>query len=71
MRCLDTIVDDYGDDARLLAASLVFEVVVGEGDDARYHVNYRSLPDSSPHHIAGLMYNTAAHISSPDTDEED
>ena len=70
MRAIDTIVDDYGDEAELTAASLVFEVRANDGngdEDALFHVNYKSLPHNSPHHIAGLLAGTAAYISSPDT----
>src|SRR5688500_8070130 len=69
MRSLDTILEDYGDDAHLCAASLVFEVQVGQGDEALYHVNYKSLERNSPHHVAGLLHSTAAHITNPDDDQ--
>lgn len=64
LRALDTISEDYGDDAELLAASLVFEVRVGDGEDAMYHGNYKSLARNSPHHIAGLLMTTAKEIVS-------
>lgn len=60
MRALDTIIEDYGDDAELMAASLVFEVKVKDEDgEELYHGNYKSLPQNSPHHIAGLLQTTA------------
>ena len=74
MRALDTIHADYGEDAELCAASLVFEVKVRDATDeakSLYHVNYKSLERNSPHHIAGLLGGTALHISSPATDVGD
>jgi hypothetical protein len=65
MRALDTIADDYGDDAELVAASLVFEVKVkDEGGEELWHGNYKSLEQNSPHHIAGLLQATAEDILS-------
>jgi hypothetical protein len=72
MRALDTILADYGEEAELVAASLVFEVRVPDEDDTdddRWHVNYKSLARNSPHHIGGLLYSTAAHILNPASDE--
>lgn len=67
MRALDTILEDYGDDAELLAASLVFEVRAPDEDgEWLYHGNYKSLENNSPHHIGGLLRATAAHILGPD-----
>lgn len=65
LRALDTILEDYGEDAELMAACLCFEVrVVDEDGDDIYHGNYKSLPQNSPHHIAGLMQATAEHVLS-------
>jgi hypothetical protein len=63
MRALDTILEDYGEDAELVAASLVFEVKLKDedGDDV-WHGNYKSLEENSPHHIAGLLHQTANYI---------
>lgn len=60
MRALDTIIDDYGEGAELLGASLVYEVRVprGEGEWA-HHGNFVSLPDMSPTHVGGLHQETA------------
>jgi hypothetical protein len=68
MRALDTIEDDYGENAELAAASLVFEVRVQGQDDAEplFHGNYKSLERNSPHHIAGLLYATGQHIMAPE-----
>ena len=72
MRAIDTILEDYGDHANLCAASLVFEVATGPlgDDDTLFHVNYKSLPHNSPHHIGGLLHGTAQHILSPTIDED-
>lgn len=67
MRALDTINEDYGEDAELIAASLVFEVKVkDEEGEELYHGNYKSLERNSPHHIAGLLHTTAHYIVSHD-----
>lgn len=65
LRALDKIIEDYGEDAELVAASLVFEVKAkdDDGDDV-WHGNYESLVDSSPHHIAGLLRTTADYVVS-------
>lgn len=70
MRALDTILEDYGDEAELVAASLVFEVKVTdeEGEDM-WHSNYKSLVGNSPHHVAGLLHSTAEYIMRPADDE--
>jgi predicted Zn-dependent protease with MMP-like domain len=65
MRALDTILEDYGEDTVLRAASLVFEV---ESDNA-FHVNYKSLERNSPHHIGGLYQGMALHILGPAGDD--
>lgn len=65
MQALDTILEDYGDDAELVAASLVFEVKTKDEDgDEVFHGNYKSLERNSPHHIAGLLQTTANYIVS-------
>jgi hypothetical protein len=70
MRALDTILEDYGEDARLSAASLVFEVEVPDEDErSMYHVNYKSLERSSPTHVGGLMQSMALHLLGPDCDD--
>jgi len=66
MRALDTIIEDYGEDADLCAASLVFEVKTRDADgDVVYHGNYKSLERNSPHHIGGLLYSTALYVMGP------
>lgn len=62
-RALDTIAEEYGDDAVLCTAALVFEVRVKneEGVDY-YHSNFKVLPDTSPHHIGGLLVSTGQYI---------
>lgn len=66
MRALDRIVEDYGDDAELVAASLVFEVKATDEDgDAVWHGNFESLTGNSPNHIAGLLQSTAEYIWRP------
>jgi hypothetical protein len=63
MRALDTILEDYGEDAELVAASLVFEVKLKDEDgDDIWHGNYKSLEANSPHHIAGLLHQTATYM---------
>lgn len=72
MRALDTILEEYGEDARLSAASLVFEVEVpdeDEDDRSLYHVNYKSLGRSSPTHVGGLMHSMALHLLGSDSDD--
>lgn len=65
MRALDTIIEDYGEDAELLAASLVFEVKsLDEDGDEVFHGNYKSLERNSPHHISGLLRCAADWIAS-------
>ena len=66
LRAIDTILEDYGEEAELCAACLVFEVRVGadEPADEVFHGNYKSLERNSPHHIAGLMTATANHVLS-------
>lgn len=63
MRAIDTILEDYGEDATLTAATLVFEVKAknDEGEQV-WHGNYESLEDSSPSHVAGLLGSTAMWI---------
>lgn len=70
MRALDTILEDYGDDAQLMAATVVFEVRTPGADEADdlFYTNYQSLAGNSPHHIAGLLYGTALHILAPASD---
>jgi hypothetical protein len=67
MRAIDTIIEDYGPDAELVAACLVFEVRTGAGDDERWDVTYKSLPGNSPNHIAGLMHSMAAYLEIPES----
>lgn len=67
MRALDTITEDYGDNADLCAASLVFEVKTTDDDgDPIYHGNYKSLDRNTPHHIGGLLHGTALYLLTPD-----
>ena len=69
MRALDTILEDYGEDADLCAASLVFEVKVRDATDddgSLFHANYKCLAQNSPYHIGGLLHSTAMHILTPD-----
>lgn len=69
MRALDTILDEYGDDASLTAAALVFEVrTTDEDGDEVYHTAYRSLARNSPNHIGGMLYGAAQYITAPETD---
>ena len=71
MRALDEIESEYGGDADLTAAVLVFEVRVPDSDgDARWHGNFKSLEHNSPHHIAGLLDATAAFLQTPIEDDE-
>lgn len=65
LRALDKIAEEYGEDADLIAATLVFEVRAKDedGDDC-YHGNYESLENSSPHHISGLLRTTANYMVS-------
>lgn len=60
LRALDRISSDYGEDAELVAASLVFEVKTRDevGDD-EWHGCYESLPGLSPHHVSGLLDESA------------
>jgi hypothetical protein len=63
MRAIDAILEEYGEDAELCAATLVFEVRTKDEDgDDLWHGNYRSLPDTSPNHAVGLLYTTARWI---------
>lgn len=60
MRALDCIIEDYGPDAKLTAACLVFEVQTTDEDgDTVHHGNYRSLARNTATHIGGLMQSTA------------
>lgn len=68
MRSLDTIIEDYGEGAELTAASLVFEVRVLDGEEPLWHGNYKSLEGTSPHHVAGLLAETARQIMLPTDD---
>lgn len=74
MRAIDAIQDEYGPTATLTSATLLFEVQVPDpdGDDSedRFHVNYRSLPGTSPMHIGGLAQSAALHMLSPVSDVE-
>ncbi len=67
LRALDTIAEDYGEDAELVTAALVFEVktVDDEDDEDVWHGNYKSIDGTSPHHIAGLLRSTADYLQSP------
>lgn len=67
MRALDTIDRDYGEDAELTAATLVFEVRAPDEDgDYRYEGNYKSLARCSPFHIAGLLKVAIDWLTTPD-----
>jgi hypothetical protein len=62
MRALDTILEDYGEDAELIGASLVFEVRVPSDDpddDWAYHGNYKSMRGMSPQHVGGMHQSMA------------
>ena len=65
LRALDKILDEYGEDAELIAATLVFEVkATDEEGDVVYHGNYESLENSRPHHLSGLLRTTADYMVS-------
>lgn len=66
LRALDTIAADYGDDAELVGATIVFEVrVTDEDGDPLYHGNFKSLEGMSPHHVGGLLAATGEYIFRP------
>ena len=67
MRAIDTIIEDYGEDAELCAASLIFEVRVTDPDDDEplYHGNYKSLSRNTPHHIGGLAQSLSNWLLNP------
>jgi hypothetical protein len=66
MRAIDKIIDDYGEEATLKMASLVFEVQLTDEDgDEAYHVNFESFRDSSPSHVGGLHYGMAQWLLTP------
>ena len=65
LRALDMIDENFGEDAELIAASMVFEVRTKDDDgEFIYHGNYESLNDSSPHHLSGLFRTCADHMVS-------
>lgn len=67
MRAIDKVINEYGDDAELTAACLVFEVCVDDEDgNPEWHGNYESLSGSSSNHIGGLMQSTANYLLNPD-----
>lgn len=72
MRALDCI-EEYGDDAEFLGATMVFEVRVPDPDpdDAEhpwtYHGNYRSTTGTSTAHAGGLAQQLANWLLTPDT----
>ncbi len=71
MRAIDTILEDYGEDAHLTAASLVFEVRTTDTDgDPFYQTNYKSLPMNSTNHIAGMLHGTAQWLWTPDPEDK-
>ena len=73
-RALDTIENDYGEDAELAAACIVFEVKVKDGRDGDYtwHGNYKSLRRNSPNHIGGILRTAAEWMTMPcDADDCD
>jgi uncharacterized protein YnzC (UPF0291/DUF896 family) len=66
MRAIDKVIDEYGEDATLKMASLVFEVkVVDEDGDDVYHVNYESFQDATPNHVGGMYYGMAHWLLTP------
>lgn len=69
MRALDGI-EEYGDDAEFLGATMVFEVRVPDPDDAAepwtYHGNYRSTDGTSTAHAGGMAQQLAHWLLTPD-----
>lgn len=65
MRALDKIEAEYGDEAELVAASIVFEVRVKDEDGGwDHHGNYESTNSSSAH-IGGLHQQMASWLLNP------
>lgn len=65
MRTFDKIEAEYGEDAELVAASIVFEVRVKNEDDRwEHHGNYESTEHSSAH-IGGLHQQMAHYLLNP------
>lgn len=60
MRALDAIAE-YGEDAELVGATLLFDVrVPADGDrDGAHYGNYVSLPGMSPNHVGGMCQSQA------------
>ncbi len=60
MRALDLILDEYGPEARLTGATLIFEVETTDEDgDIVYHGNYRSLDRCTASHVGGMAQTVA------------
>ncbi len=76
LRTLDTIEEDYGEDAELGDAVIVFDVLVPDADDPdsppTNHGNYLSTTDRSAV-VSGLLRMAELYVSATDTgggDEE-
>jgi hypothetical protein len=67
MRALDDILEEFGEDAELLGATMVAEIQVGD----MFHGRYWSMPRTSPAHAIGMLHMSAAFLGAPVSDDED
>lgn len=66
LKALDQILEEYGDDAKLMGATLIYEVeTVDEDGDTVYHGNYRSLERCTASHVGGMAQTLANHLMNP------
>ena len=66
LRALDTINEDYGEDAELIAACLTFEVASRDDDgELAYYGNQKILERNSPLHIAGVLQAAVNELLNP------
>lgn len=71
IRSLDSI-EDYGEDATLSAATIVFEVRHDGGDGREiFSCEYKSLDRNSPRHIAGILQSMVNWLTIPEIGEHD
>ena len=58
LKALDRI-EEYGDDAELMAATLVYECRVPDHAGWEYHGNYNSTEGTTPAHAGGMAQQLA------------
>ena len=67
MSALDDMVEEFGEDAVLLGATMVAEIRVGD----TFHGRYWSMQRTSPAHAVGMLRMAAAFIGAPISDDDE